>query len=240
MKKLFFFLISFPIFLIAQTTDSIKQKRFAIGVNFSPDYSYRNFIQTPRITDNSQDYYIYNELPNYGYTTGLTFDVNIGKRFMLETGVLFANKGVKIDETFYDQIYSNGTKDIYSTTKITLHHYFLDIPLKANINILAKRFKLYISTGAVFNIALGYKSISEITYPSSPSKNYSNSSFATSFQSPLGMTLLLGMGASYDLNKKITVKIEPIYRQSINSTFQLKSNGVYYSIGTNVGLSYRF
>jgi opacity protein-like surface antigen len=92
----------------------------------------------------------------------------------------------------------------------------------------------------VFNIALGYKSISEITYPNSPSKNYSNSSFATSFQSPFGTTLLLGMGASYDLNKKTTVKIEPIYRQSLNSTFQLKSNGVYYSIGTNVGVSYRF
>ena len=156
------------------------------------------------------------------------------------SGILFVNKGVIIDETFYDQIYSNGTKDIYSTTKITLHHYFLDIPIKANIKILTRRFKLYISTGAVFNIALGYKNISEITYPSSPSKNYSNSSFATSFQSPLGMTLLLGMGASYDLNKKITVRIEPIYRQSLNSTFQLKSNGVYYSIGTNIGVSYNF
>ena len=88
MKQLFLLLITSPIFLMAQTTDSTKQKKFAIGINFSPDYCYRNFIQPTRITDNSQDYYSYNELPKYGYTTGLTFDVNVGKHFMLETGIL--------------------------------------------------------------------------------------------------------------------------------------------------------
>lgn len=240
MKQLFFFLISFPIFLMAQTTDSIKHKRFAIGVNFSPDYSYRNFIQTPRITDNSKDYYMYNELPKYGYTSGLTFDVNMGKRFTLETGVLFADKGIKMDETVYDQIYSNGTKHIYSTTKTKFHNYFLDIPIKANINILSKRFKLYVSIGAALNIVLGYKKVSEVSFPNLQFTNYTNSNFNTSHQSPFSITLLLGIGASYELTKKIVLKIEPIYRQSLISTFQLKSDGVFYSIGTNIGLSYRF
>jgi opacity protein-like surface antigen len=240
MKQLFFFLIAFPIFLMAETTDSTKQKRFAIGINFSPDYCYRNYIQLPRITDNSQDYYIYNELPKYGYTTGLTFDVNIGKRFMLETGILFADKGIKMDETVYDQIYSNGTKHIYSSAKSQFHNYFLDVPIKATINILSKRFKLYVSTGAALNIVLGYKKVSEVSYPNQPSTNSTISNYNTSHQSPFSITLLLGIGASYELTKKIVLKIEPIYRQNLISTFQLKSDGVFYSIGTNVGVSYRF
>jgi hypothetical protein len=241
MKKIvFFLLITVPIFFIAQTTDTIKQKRFAIGVNFSPDYCYRNFIQAQRITDNSQDYYVYNELPKYGYTTGLTFDVNLSKRFFLETALFFADKGINMNENMYAQINSNGKRDLYSSTKTKFHNYFLDIPIKANINILSKRFKLYVSTGASLNLVLGYKKVSEVSYPNQQPTNIIISNYNASHQSPFSITLLLGIGASYELNKKIALKIEPIYRQSLNSTFQLKSDGIFYSIGTNVGLNFRF
>ena len=62
------------------------------------------------------------------------------------------------------------------------------------------------------------------------SKNIPSSEFA----------LLLGVGLSYDINKKIFVKLEPSYRTFIRPLVDGPVSGTLYSIGANAGVYFNF
>jgi len=94
MKIILTFLILFPLITFCQNKDTLKTKRIAIGIVFSPDYSYRT------LKPNSSSNWIAEfrnslEIPKFGFTTGLNFLLQLNKRLTLEAGLQFSNKGEK-------------------------------------------------------------------------------------------------------------------------------------------------
>lgn len=79
---------------IGQPKEIDSTKRFSIGINFSPDYSYRKLYL-------ANDEYGFvkhrneKESPRFGFTTGLTVCYRLNSRFALESGLQFSDKGDK-------------------------------------------------------------------------------------------------------------------------------------------------
>ena len=56
----------------------------------------------------------------------------------------------------------------------------------------------------------------------------------------LNFELLAGLGADYDINKHFKLRLEPLFRRSINSITTTDIKGYLYSGGLNFGVYYRF
>ena len=94
MKLILTFLILFPLITFCQNKDTLKTKRIAIGVVFSPDYSYRTLkpYSSSNLIAELRDSL---EIPKFGFTTGLNLLLQLNKRLTLEAGLQFSNKGEK-------------------------------------------------------------------------------------------------------------------------------------------------
>jgi hypothetical protein len=77
-----------------------KNRRFFIGVNFSPDYCYRSLSKNIDSISNSKWNYAKNiedsvEIPKLGYTAGINFGYQIKSWLSIETGLQYSDKGYK-------------------------------------------------------------------------------------------------------------------------------------------------
>ena len=144
--------------------------------------------------------------------------------------------------TNYDPSISNYNQGVDASTerKINFSYQYLEIPLKINIHVINNRLKVFPSIGCSANIFMGKKTVTTFLYDDGHKeknvsheyerKNIPNSEFA----------LLVGVGASYDLNKKLYVKLEPSFRTFIRPLVDSPISGTFYSIGVNAGIYMRF
>ena len=84
MKQLLLLTFFLPTILLGQDTTGTKDRKFFIGVNFSPDYCYRNITKNDNSISSDQWTNIKNledsiYKPTFGYTTGLNFYYRIKK-----------------------------------------------------------------------------------------------------------------------------------------------------------------
>ncbi len=153
--------IVFPIFLNGQNIVSRTNKRFSIGVSFSPDYSYR-VLKTDashqRLADMDNELYS----PKFGNTSGLVLKYMVGEKLALESGIRFSDKGKKMVVNKGDLVdaFGNTVVDPAVPNKsTTVYHYqYIDIPLKLNYYILQKRIKFFVSGGVATDLFLSGKS----------------------------------------------------------------------------------
>lgn len=245
MKKLFFILfIILPFQSFSQNAEPASF--ISIGLNFSPDYSFRTLKL--KNTD-IYEYYRYfesrnrSEKPKLGYTTGLNINFHLSKRFSVGTGLFFSDKGERI-EAENILISSSSTPDpTLANLNVNRHYYYLEVPVKLDFYLLTGKTKLYISGGLAGNFFLVQRSVAKIDYLDGRSEKHSGSQregFATINPSFIG-----GMGVSYDINQKLILRMEPTYRRSIKSI--ISENNRYnryisthlYSAGLNIGLNYK-
>ena len=52
--------------------------------------------------------------------------------------------------------------------------------------------------------------------------------------------IIAGLGADYDLNKHLKLRIEPYFRRSINSVSNTLIKNYMYSVGANMAVYYKF
>jgi len=239
MKKLLItFLVLIPVTIYCQNTDSTKTKKFAIGLTFSPDYCFRTLSSDESvnmIADQRND----EEIPKFGYTTGLNIAWKLSNRFTLETGVLYSNKGEKTKKYTLNWYTPNGQNDPALGTKnsYTYSYIYLDIPVKVNFYFLTKKTKLYLTAGISPNIFLSQKTTSVVEFANGEEKKTSSSS-NSEFQK-INLTFIVGFGVSYDFSNKLYLKIEPTYRQSITSIIDAPVKSFLYSAGLNTGLYFK-
>ncbi len=256
MKKYFLIIPIFCLFNVefAQQTDSLKTKRWAVGISASPDISYKIPYSPPNsgILLNEQTYII-------NTCVGLNINYSFTKRINVETGILYSGKGQVVispatnwqtpggtwqtpDGTYDPSIPNSGNSSIvYSPEKrINIKYNYLEIPLKCNINIINRRFKLFPSIGASANVFIG-KTVTETYKDDQGNKQKSKDrSYNTNNIPVVDMALMAGIGFSYDINKHLYVKLEPNYRQFIRPLVDFPISGYFYSFGCNTGLYYRF
>ena len=87
--------IFLSIVAIGQPKEIDSTKKFSIGINFSPDYSYRRLHSD--IDDGFVEIRNKIESPRFGFTSGIVARYQLGSRFALESGLQFSDKGDKYE-----------------------------------------------------------------------------------------------------------------------------------------------
>jgi hypothetical protein len=236
MKKFVLVLLLFPTLVFCQTTD--KTARFTLGLSFSPDYCYRS------LTSDSSGKFIKDlrdstEIAKFGYTTGVNFSYIISKRFSVDAAILFSDKGEQMNKGF-DVLNPLNPEDplLAAKLRINYHYYYLDVPIKINFNILTKKVKLYLTAGISPNIYLVYKSKSVLEFDNGHKKKSTSSGRGD--YSDINLSVIGGIGFSYDFAKHWSFRLEPVYRRSVISIINTPVKGYLYSIGINTGVYYNF
>ena len=115
------------------------------------------------------------------------------------------------------------------------HHYcYLDIPIKANYLILKGKINLIVTAGFSTNIYLYQR-----TKVSFVGSDETNSSSNSEDLSRLNVAVLLGGGIDYNINQRLKLRVEPIFRYSIMPIVDAPIKQYQYSIGVNFGLYYQ-
>jgi hypothetical protein len=237
MKKYFLLFTFFSVVLaFAQSTDSTF-KRFAIGLEFSPDLSYRYLVSANKTTEfivkDRNEY----EVPKLSFTTGFSAVFKLKGRLYLEAGIQYSVKG----EKYKRQVYFIAPQSLYDpsipansdgSAKMEYNYkdIYIDLPLKLNYYFGTKKCVPFISGGISPNIFLTEKM--EINH-----KDYGKHNYGYSFINPQA---IFGFGVDFNL-KRIKMRIEPIGRCSVLPVIKNANiKGYFYSFGTNFGLYYRF
>jgi hypothetical protein len=145
----------------AQVTDIKPASKIAIGLTFSPDYSYRSLSSDAAsiwIANDREDF----EIPKFGFTAGPRVLFTLGNRLALESGILFSDKGEKTS----NMRYSGDPEDIFMPVlgRHNFHYYYLDVPVKANYYLTSKKVKLFVSVGTSVNFFVAEKITSTYTF----------------------------------------------------------------------------
>lgn len=240
MKKyllLISFLLPYALFSITidsiKTVDSIKNNKCEIGFSFSPDYSYRS-LKSDASNQLIKEIRDTLEVPKFGYTAGINLLFHIHKKIVVETGLLFSDKGEKTKKTSFVNV-TNDQLPTYYTYKY--HYYYLDIPLKVNYYVLMGKLKIYLTAGISGNIFLTQKTTLLEGHDNKDTKRTSFT-FNPEFNR-FNLAFVAGAGINYKVSKRTDLKVEPIYRRSITPIDNFPIKVYLYSAGLNIGLTYK-
>jgi hypothetical protein len=127
-----FFLIVTGIIIWAQ---AFGQNHRA-GLYFSPDIAYRretgNFITLSTT-----------EIAKWGFTTGLTYEREIKKRFWLNTGIYFTDKGYQTKQLFMSDLNGN----VIGLIRLRYSFYQVGIPVNAQYYISNRKLRFFVFGG---------------------------------------------------------------------------------------------
>lgn len=236
MRLLLVFLIACPLVTFSQSTETMVNKNFFVGLTFSPDFCYRTIVQNDKTMTDEQWNTAKNiedsvDTPKFGYTTGLAFGYQIGKRISLESGLYYSNKGYRTISiaTLYDinQPPANA-RHIFSFS-------YLDIPLKANVILLDQKFQFVIGIGAALNILL---KASEKAIPDNPTTEFPIETTEIDYEyNKINLSPMASLGLLYHLSNRLSVRVEPTLRYSlINIDDDSYKSTHFWSTGLNVGI----
>ena len=174
---------------------------------------------------NSSNYYLANEktLQPLG---GLVAQYNFTKRFSIKSTPQYHIKG-------YSEI--PQTSNVLSKRQTDLH--YLILPLLAQINFNKNRWRFFCNTG----FYLGY--LIKATIKDTYTITSTNTFLSSEEFNKLDFGITLGMGASFRINERIKIFLEPSWEKGINEVTLLANNtteGTLKSITTSLGLTYVF
>lgn len=209
-----------------------KMKGFQIGINFSPDVCYRTLynkskdISGAEILKERNE----NELPKFGFTTGVNVSYTIKKYVGIEAGIQYSNKGYQ--DKILELIFPQPAPDLPLKSKRIDDFHYLDIPIKANFFIGNKKVRFISSVGITTNILLKatYTSIYYYTNRIERQKHVSIHEFEKVNLSPT-----VSVGIDYKINNKMSLRIEPTFRYGVLQIINTPLTAYLYSGGINIG-----
>lgn len=226
-------LLSFSLIAWSQDTTKTTQnsnKQLFLGLSFSPDLAYRT---------ESSNYYFTEEIAKIGYTTGISARLNITKKFDLESGLFFSNKGYKNNFyglTFGDMIdprrgFIYNTQNAPSEVEYIYSYYYLDIPIKAVFTFGQRKIHFFTSAGITPNILIKATETSSITYQSG--NNETNTQDAPFNYNHFNLSPTISLGISRNTEKSI-LKIEPYYSYGLLKIINAPSTAYLWNYGINI------
>lgn len=243
---IFTFFLSFSA-LFSQNSDSLKTKRWAIGLSYSPDYCFR-VPYTSKIMGTSTN----SENAKWGCTAGINILYKFTKKLSIEAAILYSTKGEKIHTPsfswytpggVYDPAIPNSGQGGYTITpekRIRYTYQYLEIPLKINWYIVNKKFKIFPGVGCSANLFIGKKTTTTFLYDDGHSEKETSRDFNINNIPKVDVAILASVGMSYDVSKNIFIKLEPCYRAFIRPIVDAQVSGYFYSAGLNAGIYSRF
>jgi len=233
MKKLIiiYFLLT-PFLLFAQES-AIKNNRFSIGLITSPNYSFR----IVEAQDNSlQDYAdMTNDatLPALGFNTGIVAQYLILKNVEIQIGLQFSRRShARKQVPFRD---NPGT--VLGLADLQYRYHYLELPLQVNYRIVNKKFFSYISAGVSINYLLTDRIKMSYTYNNGDMEVLKSNTASSDFNNSV-VSVLGGIGIGYNINEKLNLRLEPLFRYSLvplKDTPINEFNQFYHSFGGQIG-----
>lgn len=216
------------VFLLFIYSTAIAQNNslWSIGFVFSPDYSYR-FIKGNDKSAKTQ--HEINEVhksdkPLWFYRSGVIGKYFFNSKLAVETGVLFAKKGFKSGlETYI----IDPQKGVIGGKIIMYEFYneYYQIPMRIKYYIKSTGLKILLTTGISIDYSINSELYNEVT------KQHSwNSEF------------LCGAGVTYSINNSLELNLQPEFRYAFTDTYTEDNNLSmnFYSLGTNISISWKF
>ncbi len=244
----FFFLLLISTGLFAQdqqkSAPAADFKKFQVGINVSPDYSFRvlkNNDGSAYSNDVIKSRNSY-EVPKLSYTAGLDLTYNFKKHIGIEIGIQYSNKGyqTRMQDLILGSMIDPRRGFAYSTTgpvptqgKIIYNDYYLDIPLKANFTLGEKKIRFIVSAGIVTNIFLKETVTSVFDYQDG---SHTRKTTASGYDyNQLDISPMISAGINWKLNNRSDLKIEPTFRYGVLKIIDAPVTGYLWSAGLNVG-----
>lgn len=242
LSKYFFILVfALPVHLFAKSWDGGSLSKWTLGLNFSPDYSYRVLIKTTPRSQATIDYRNDVDRPKFSFTTGFMTAYQFNDKINFEAGLLYADKGENTRLIYPNYIFLSGQNDpnIPVSFYNQYHEIYIDIPLKIAFNYDRKKFSYFFAGGFSPSIYLYTHYINTSNYHNGISKTFQSSEpRGNSF---LNIAFIASAGIKYDLGTNFKLRIEPTYRQSFSSVVVgTEMKDYFYSLGLNMGIYYTF
>ena len=237
MKKIFLLTMLFTSALLwSGEADSIRLGKIKIGIVFSPDYCYR-FLNYRSSEKWIQDLRNEEEVATFGYTTGLGIKIELSNKILLETGVYYSIMGEQTKTT--ELFWVNSSPDFPAKSKTQYQFKYINIPLKLHYVFGSKKVSYFVSAGFSINIFTEKKT--KVILEFKNGHKTSDNSVVDLGYLKFNLATVIGFGIKYDVTKKISISIEPVYRQFINSIVVGTGTKEYpYSLGANIGVYYTF
>jgi len=245
MKKLLILIASFPFVINAQEAKKNKSnKAVSIGFSFSPDYAYRTLKNNDGSSSSELKIDSRNEREKgkFGFTTGLNLNARLSKKFELQTGVLYSDKGYRIPKktTNYSPRPSEPTQLKYQTS-----FNYLDIPLKLNFISESGHVKFVVGAGLTANFLLNESETVTLIYADGSEKELCQS---YGFYNKFNLSSVISAGVEFKLMENIFLRTEPTFRYGL---LKIVDNPVpaylwtvvtayLWSVGLNMGIYYKF
>jgi len=248
MKKLIIILfLSISFVGLCQTKPLEKEKRFAIGINYSIDRTFRTL--KPDNSSNSAAVKISRdsrEVPSINFTSGIGFSYKISKTFSTEIGVIYARNGYQTEEN--NLTFSNlenlrrgyqDSNDSPVTGNLVYNLDYLNIPLKLRTYILNRKVRFFVEGGLSTNINLKNKIVINMVNADGYKESFTGGDMGGNV-SKINMAFILGVGADYTFKENYVIRLVPTYRRSITQVAKWVNKEYLYSYGINLGLHYKF
>lgn len=249
----------FPLIAWTQNLSTTKSKKFSIGIisNINEGYRYLSIVDSSSFSEElKNDYGILEfsvksrnerEAPSIGYSFGINSELLLSKKLSIDLSILFEKKGYKTKKkllTFGDQIdpiqgfiYLDDLPKM-ATSKFKYKIYYLSLPIKVNYVFSEKNKRsLYFTLGGSINHFLYRINVSKLKYDDE--KYITNKGEKLKDFEKYTSSILLGVGANYDLTESFKLKIEPLINYSTDKVFDGPIFEGLYNAGVNIVFSYK-
>lgn len=223
---------------MAQTDSVAYPKRLAIGVTFSPDYSYRSLRtkSTDPTTLGLRDARNGSEFPILGYTTGITAQYRITKRFALQLAALYAVKGEEVRQSSPNGLIATPDPSLPISSQIQYNYRYVDFPVNAMYYVSDKKLQLFVSAGLGPGIKLGHKIYYQEKYDD-------GREFMGEYAWPLAglrnvmLNVQVGLGVDWYVSNDVYIRLAPEFRHATTNLVVGSTLRQYpYSVGANGGI----
>jgi len=233
------FLFLLPAIAHCQKKDSVKTSKFALGIVFSPNSSYRNLSSDGSATASS----IIRErntteMPAFRWGFGASGTFEPVKGLVLSTGLIYSDRGYNTTST---TLYiSSGRGLVKDGNNIFDYNYFyLDVPLMIGYELQAGKLHVGINGGLVVSLWLNSTNTSIFTDTTGKT-----TTTVTNMDPVLrhgNFSLTANIKLSYDITDNLYITLQPNYLQYIQPIVaDVPVSEYLYSFGLNAGVYYRF
>lgn len=235
MKIIFAFFYLFPLLGFCQGNEIGNTGKLSIGLSFSPNYSFRQLKYSEEnkwIMDMRND----EEIPKYGFATGVNLHFQISRRIALETGIIYSDQG----ESTRDKNLTWATPNPAYPVKgnVVYHYQYIDFPLSIEYSTLAKRINYSFSSGIIMNVFIAKRSTVKLGYADGH-KNRNTSSIDFGYNK-INLSAILGFGLNYKISNRLVLQIKPVFQRSITSIVSDRGSKEYlYNFALCSGVYYK-
>lgn len=245
-----------------QANTTTSENAWKIGGQFSPLYSFRSTEQSSDVKLPGTEYYNTIENPMMTYSGGISVEFSSQSRWSIQSGILYSQVGQVSSEfiavTDMNSPYTVSTSvgeiqpnialkpdlppgisappggPIFSEEDLIQQFEYIEIPFIARYKVIDRKIDFNVMGGLSTNFL-----VANDVYLNSVDK--SNRVGKTDGVNAINYSSTIGLGAEYEINKNMSVQLEPAFRYSLTPINSDQNVKVYpYSFAIFTGIFYSF